>query len=69
METLIFGNGNIEIKAEGGKESGYDRDTFITINGKEFIQISSHDIANFRNDFLKVLEEYQIAKMQRHDKK
>lgn len=62
METLIFSNGNIEIKAEGREERIYDRDTYITINGIDFIQISSHDINNFRNDFLELLDDYQITK-------
>ena len=62
METLIFSNGNIEIKAEGREERIYDRDTYITINGIDFIQISPHDINNFRNDFLELLDEYQITR-------
>lgn len=61
METFIYSGDNIEIKAEGREEKIYDRETYITINGIDFIQISSHDIDNFKNDFLKLLDEYMIV--------
>lgn len=62
METLIYRNGDIEIKAKMGTERIYDRDACITINGKEFIRISSHDINNFKDDLLKIIDEYMIVK-------
>lgn len=61
MEALIYSDGNIEIKAGGREERIHDRETYITINGIDFIEISSHDINNFRNDFLKLLDEYMIV--------
>lgn len=61
METLIFRNEEIEIKADMRAERIYDRDVCVTVNGKYLITISSHDIDNFKNDFLKLLDEYMIV--------